>query len=109
MKTVRERLDDAVDEYPDQTFLTADGFDDAVLGLDVQNSRVVYSVRRCLKILMAEGMSAEDASEYFEFNTRGAHMGDQTPIWCDDEWLADAEDDGGGSEGPEDIKEVRSY
>ena len=102
MKTARERLDDALDEYPDQTFIVADDLDDAVIGLDVQSSRVIYSVRKCLEILVASGMTAEDAEEHFDFNIRGAFISPAPPIWCDDEWLAD--DDKAG--GLEDIEEV---
>jgi hypothetical protein len=30
-------------------------------------------------------MSDEDALEYFNFNVKGAHMGEKTPIWCIDD------------------------
>ena len=35
---------------------------------------------------MGDGMSYEDALEYFNLNTRGAYMGEKTPIWCDDDF-----------------------
>ena len=77
---------DILDAYPDEVFLFADGLDDAILGIDASGSvpRVIYSVSKCVDIFTEQGMTAEEAVEYFEFNTRGAYMGDQTPIWCDD-------------------------
>jgi hypothetical protein len=76
--------EDLVDTYPEETFLLADGFDDALLGVDESNMRVIYSVKKCIEILMEQGMDHEEARDYFNFNTRGAYMGDHTPIWCDD-------------------------
>jgi hypothetical protein len=33
---------------------------------------------------MKEEMTEEEAEEFFEFNVSGAYMGEQTPIWCYD-------------------------
>ena len=63
--------------------LFADGFDDAILGLDYSAERVVYSISKCIKILEEE-MDREEAVEYFYFNTAGAYVGEMTPIWVDD-------------------------
>ena len=51
--------------------ITADGFEKALLGFGHQfNTPVaVYSKDRCLHVLMErDGMSREDALEYFDFN-----------------------------------------
>ena len=32
-----------------------------------------------------DGMTEEEAQEYFDFNVEGAYMGEKTPIWVDDE------------------------
>jgi hypothetical protein len=79
-------LNEILESYPDDSFLTADGFDDAVIGLDEQSMRLVYSVSKCIAILKKEGMSEEDALEHFSFNVSGAYVGDQTPIWCNDSY-----------------------
>ena len=67
---------------------TADGFDDAILGIETSmNSkpRVVYSMTECINILMErDGMTYTDALEYFSYNVEGAYVGPQTPIWVDD-------------------------
>lgn len=79
-------LNEILESYPDDSFLTADGFDDAVIGLDEQSMRLVYSVSKCIAILKTEGMTEEDALEHFSFNVSGAYVGDQTPIWCNDSY-----------------------
>jgi len=28
----------------------------------------------------------EDAYEHFEFNVKGSYVGEQTPIWCEDDF-----------------------
>lgn len=63
----------------------ADGFDEAILGVDSSTSRVIYSVAKCYDILMQrDGMSQEEAEEFFAFNVLGSYMGEKTPIWCYD-------------------------
>ena len=77
-------LEEIVEYYQDEEILKADGFDDAVIGIDTQTMRLVYSVTRCVETLILNGMDMEDAVEYFDFNVRGSYVGEKTPIWCDD-------------------------
>ncbi len=79
-------LSQILDAYPDDNFLIADGFDDAVIGLDEQSGRLVYSISKCIECLVKDGMTEEDALEHFSFNVSGAYVGDQTPIWCNDDF-----------------------
>ena len=80
-------LEKIFERYPDDLFLKADGFDDAVIGVatDFTEPRLIYSVSKCLEILGKE-MSESEAREYFEFNVSGAYVGEKTPIWCEDEF-----------------------
>jgi hypothetical protein len=68
-------------EMNNQTTLFADGFDEAIIGLEYNTNRVIYSVEKCIEILR-EDMSWEDAMEHFNFNVAGAYVGEQTPIFC---------------------------
>jgi len=77
------KLESILENYPDETFLKVDGFDEAVIGFDEHSLRLIYSMSKCLDILM-EDMSDEDALEHFYYNVSGAHVGEQTPIWCND-------------------------
>jgi hypothetical protein len=75
------KLESILENYPDETFLKADGFDDAIIGFDEHSLRLIYSMSKCLDILM-EDMLDEDALEHFYYNVSGAYVGEQTPIWC---------------------------
>ena len=78
------RVDEIVEMYSDESFLTADGFNEAIIGVDESSMRLIYSVTKCLEILQAQGMDETDALEYFSYNVSGAYMGEKTPIWCND-------------------------
>jgi len=69
--------------YEEEELLKADGFDDAIIGIDERTMRLIYSVSKCIEIL-SKDMSEEDAIEYFYFNMEGAYVGEKTPIWCTD-------------------------
>jgi len=68
--------------------LCADGFDDAIIGVTYpspgRQSVVMYDARKCVQILVErDGMSAEEAWEFFEFNTLGAWVGERTPLFME--------------------------
>ena len=67
--------------------LLADGFEAALVGVGRRfNTYVaIYDMHQCLAVLCAQGMTEDEADEYFEFNVVGAHVGDQTPIFLDTE------------------------
>jgi hypothetical protein len=86
-KEYKNYLEVLLDLYPDDTFLIADGFDDAVIGVDYASPRLIYSCKKCLEILIeVEGMDPEDAIEHFQYNVAGGYVGEQTPIWCEDSY-----------------------
>ena len=77
-------LEKIIEQYQDEEILIADGFDSAVIGIYVNSFRLIYSVEKCINILMEQGMSMIEAVEYFEFNVSGSYVGENTPIWCED-------------------------
>ena len=76
-------IENIIENYPEETFLKADGFDEAILGVEENEMRLIYSVSKCIHILQTH-MSYEEALEYFNYNIGGAYVGDRTPIWCYD-------------------------
>ena len=83
------KLDLLLEHYGDLEFLKADGFDEAVLGVVFDKvtgvARLAYSRCQCLEILInRDGMTEEEAIEYFDFNVEGAYVGEKTPAWVDD-------------------------
>ena len=81
-------INEIIELYYDEEFLKADGFDEAIIGVCEDFNapiRLVYSVKKCIEILMKD-MNYEEAMEYFDFNVKGAYMGEKTPIWCLDDF-----------------------
>jgi|TARA_R110000787_G_scaffold114213_1_gene223899 hypothetical protein len=77
--------------------LKADGLDEAVIGktydVAVQEFRLVYSVNKCIKVLMdRDGMSDVEAREYLEHNTLCAYVDKSQPIFVDAEYFDCIED-----------------
>lgn len=68
----------------EEGYLIADGFDEAIIGISDYNSEqiVVYSADKCIEILMKrDGMTDEQAMEFFYYNVQGAYVGPKTPIF----------------------------
>lgn len=83
-KQIKEYIRERVEGNNDWTMF-ADGFDEAILGVDSSTERVIYSYRKCLEILMKrDNMSKDEAVEFFAFNVIGSFMGEKTPIYCFD-------------------------
>jgi hypothetical protein len=76
-------LDTILENYSEEEILKADGFDDAVIGIDT-HMRLVYSITKSLDILVKDGMTMEDAMEHFYYNVSGSYVGEKTPIWVED-------------------------
>ena len=79
-----DMIDNIMDYYDGEEFLIADGFNDAIIGVDDNSLRIIYSEKKCIYILMSQGLTQEEAIEFFDFNVRGSYVGEQTPIWCND-------------------------
>jgi hypothetical protein len=69
----------------DSEALLADGLDDAIIGVAERINLgpvVAYDVDKVVEILMErDGMTDEEALEYFYYNIQGAWMGEGTPIF----------------------------
>jgi hypothetical protein len=71
-------------ERLDPDVLKADGFDDAVIGVAYRcgsGDVLAYDFEKIILKLMLDGMSREEAEEYFEFNILGAYVGEYTPVF----------------------------
>jgi hypothetical protein len=70
----------------DPDLLFADGFDDCILGITVNDKGiavVLYSEEKIIESL-ARDMPLEEAIEYFDYNIKGAYVGDRTPVFLED-------------------------
>jgi hypothetical protein len=77
-------LEEIMNCFPDEEFTIIDGFDNAVIGVQISDMRIIYSVSKCIDILTLEGIDLSDAIEHLEFNIINMYIGEKTPIWCDD-------------------------
>ena len=95
--SLRQRIFDA---YPEEKIVFFDGFDDALLGVEEEEMRAIYSVKKAIAIIYKDtplkksdlteeeiegGMTVakrrmEISKEHFEFNVRGT-KGERFPIW----------------------------
>ena len=65
--------------------LLCDGFDEAIIGMAERINLgpvVAYDVDKMIDIMVErDGMTYEDAMEYFDYNILGAWMGENTPVY----------------------------
>ena len=68
--------------------MTADGFDEAIIGSITSYGRgetVLYSTQKIIEVMMErDGMTAEDAMEFFNYNILGSYNGDGMPAFLND-------------------------
>jgi hypothetical protein len=75
--------------------LLADGFEDAFIGIGTQFNRhfAIYDREACIKVLMdRDGMSKEDAEDFFNFNVVSALVGHGAPAFVRRMVIEDASD-----------------
>ena len=78
MENKKQKL---IDNYPDIQILFADGLNDAIAGFDEKSERVIYDVEEIIQCLIKDGMTYEEAEEYYGFNIECAYVGKKTPIY----------------------------
>ena len=75
-----------IQNWSEEEILTADGFDDAIVGLARRPNltAVAYDVNKILQIMVDRGATSEEAREFFEFNVVDVWMGENTPVYIED-------------------------
>lgn len=78
-----ELFDELAELNPDA--LLADGLEKAFVGYTVGHHHphvAVYDVDKCVEVLVErDGMSHEEADEYLSYNTLGAYVGENGPMY----------------------------
>ena len=81
---MEEKIDWLIEH--DEEILTADGFDYALIGVCEragQPTIAMYDKDKCINLLIErDGMTEEEAEEYFYFNVVGAWVGEYTPCFA---------------------------
>lgn len=81
IKTIRDAINEMDGEF---LLLEPASMDAAIVGLVSgfgMQDVVCYDRDKVIEILMQDGMSEEEAEEYFSYNIEGAYMGDATPMF----------------------------
>jgi hypothetical protein len=68
----------------DEPLVFLDGFDEAIIGVNVGGTNVIYSFVKGIEIL-EENMTNEEALDYFYFNVASL-QGENMPIWVYDNY-----------------------
>lgn len=83
MMIIESFIEDQVGD--DQQVLLADGLEDAFVGIGSAFNAVpvaIYNKDKVIEILMTrDGMTIDEAYEFFDFNIAGAYVGESTPIF----------------------------
>jgi hypothetical protein len=79
MRTLKELYD----MYPDENFITLQGFEDALIGVQDRTMRLVYSKSKIMRQLIRE-MDYETAMLHFDNNIEGKLDTPRMPIIVND-------------------------
>lgn len=77
----RAKIDEIIELYPNDEFLFADGFDEAIIGVEEEGMRIVYDIGQIIRILMKDGMTTDDAYDFYHYNIVGSYVGEKTPLF----------------------------
>lgn len=69
--------------FEGEQFIKCDGLDEAIIGVDYDKMRLIYSVKRVIDILKID-MNSEDAWDYFVNAIVDSYESENSPIWCYD-------------------------
>lgn len=71
-------------EQLEDHMMVMDGYDNCILGIAERCGSpnvLAYDVNKVIKQLVKDGMSEEEAWEWFSYNQAGAYVGEGTPIF----------------------------
>ena len=84
---MNSKIEAAIELYlnDDETIHLPEGMDDAFVGIARQFNIpfAVYSRTKCIRLLLEEMDSVEEAEEYFNFNIASSYMGGGTPAFIE--------------------------
>lgn len=68
------KLEQITSTFPDCEFVTLDGLDDAIIGVNYELDlpRLVYSINEITECFVKQGMTPDEAIDFYEYNTSRA-------------------------------------
>ena len=76
--------EEAIENFPEMVQM--DGFDDCILGICHRFGQppiIAYDFDKVILKLMDDGMTYEEAVEFWEYNQIGAYVGESTPCFVE--------------------------
>ena len=83
-KKRQEELKQAIVSKNPEAMLV-DGHDDALVGYDTKGRAIYFTDHIIGTLMQREGMTEEEAVEFFDFNIECAYVGEFTPIYMYEE------------------------
>lgn len=74
----------AIEEQLEDHMMIMDGYDSCIAGIAMRfgyPNVLAYDYEKVIRKLVKQGMTEEEAVEWFEFNMIGAYVGEGTPIF----------------------------
>ncbi len=77
-----KNIDVLKETFIDEELLIIDGFDNAIVGIDYIDKRIIYDIDLMIEILyIKDNLNNYDAIEHLEFNILNSYVGEKTPIF----------------------------
>ena len=76
--------EEAIENYP--ALIQMNGYEDCVIGICHRFGQppiLAYDMDKVIRRLRADGMSYEEAVEFWEYNQLGAYVGESTPCYIE--------------------------
>lgn len=80
----KQNIQDYCNSHFAESIILANGFELAFLGCGYSfvGAFAIYSFSNCIEILMQrDGMTYDEAEEFFEYNVIGSYVGDKMPVF----------------------------
>lgn len=77
-------MKESIKEHLEDHMMVMDGYDDCIIGIAErcgQPNVLAYDTKKVFKKLVKQGMTEDEAIEFFYFNQAGAYVGEGTPIF----------------------------
>jgi len=73
-----------IDEYCEGSVLL-NGYENAIIGVvdSFEGRRILYSKQQIIDILCKDEMTWLEAEEYFDYNIKGGHYGELSPVFLE--------------------------
>lgn len=77
---------DLIDELAEGAIIL-EGFDDCIIGITEEfgnDNRLLYSLKKMIDKMVSDGMTEEEAIEFYCYNIKGGYFGEQNPVFLVD-------------------------